>query len=69
MQSSSRETCEEAPRGCPCGGCQRLEHGGCHGDGESWVDSRNVQEAESRGLVAMGSYRGGVGQTPQRVME
>lgn len=31
-----------------------LHRGGCHGDGEMWVDARNVQEAEAKGLSAVG---------------
>lgn len=36
-----------------------LEHGGCHGNGETWVDSRNVWEAESTILLLWASV--GVG--------
>lgn len=26
----------------PCEECWGPEHGGCHGDGEKWVDAKNV---------------------------
>lgn len=39
----------------PCEGCWGLEHSGCHGDRETWVDARNVWEAESTLLLPWAS--------------